>query len=150
MLPVKVTRERLGALLAADTTTLNQAANPLKVRLFMNNIAVNDGTLLANLTEAVFDGYVLVSLPLGPCVAGQDPVTLQQEITLPPPAGGWVYTCTGVTGLPIIIYGFYVTDKNNTILYAAQNFPAPITITASGQVIDLGAIKIQIVLMPMY
>lgn len=150
MLPMSVTRLRLGALLATDTTTLNQAANALKMRLFQNNYAPNDGSLIGNFTESTFDGYGAISLALGPQVAFVDPVTGQQGIQIVPPAGGWVYTCSGGAAEPQTIYGYYLTDKTGTVVYAAQALPVPVVMTGAGQQIDLGKIDISILLAPMY
>jgi len=57
-------------------------------------------------------------------------------LDLPTPAGGWRWETTGVTGFPLTIYGYYVTDINNLVV-GYHRFEDPVVLTAIGQVIDL-------------
>lgn len=100
----------------------------LKVRLFKNNLTVVAGTVLADLTEANYSGYAAQT------------------------AAGWsaaaiVSGAGSTTGTPLTfatanpttitnnIYGAYITDAGNTILYWAQNDAnAPIPMAVPGQI----------------
>lgn len=150
MLPVSATRLRLGTLLGADATTFSPAALKNLLILFQNNIAINDATLMANLTEATFDGYAAISLPLGGATVGIDPLTGQQFLDVIPGLAGNIFTCTGGAAEPQTVYGYAIVNSTKTILLAAQNFTPPVTFTGAGQILDVGPLKIQIVPSPMY
>src|SRR5579864_8377209 len=100
------------ALAAGYSTDL---LNTGKIHLFKNNIAPNDDTVLGDLIEADYNGYTAGGVAVA---------------TWPPPYwlsdDGLVHTTTthqfqatdGVN--PNIIYGYYVTDKNGLLVYAAN------------------------------
>jgi hypothetical protein len=132
---------RTGALLNGDTTTLAPAASPPKVHLAQAAFTPSPALLLAGLTEATFQGYAALLCAINAQQNFTDPVSGQQCVQMVEPLGGWHFTTTGTTGLPQTIYGYYLTDNGNLTLYASALFPAPITLTASGQAIDINQVR---------
>lgn len=132
------------ALLAADATILGRAANANKIRLASANFTPGENMAIGDFTEATFDGYAAIDVTLGAQPEGLDPATFDSLITISPPIGGFRFASTGVTSLPMTIYGYYLTDKTATIVYAAFKFTSPIVITASGQVIELGNVDLRL------
>jgi hypothetical protein len=147
MLPMSAIRLKLGTLLAADTASLAPAtAN--KMILFSNNVTPIETLLMAALTEANFDGYASIDGTIVAQETGIDPATGDQVITLTPPLGGWHWKTTGVTNLPETIYGFALVDHAKAVLLAIETFEEPVSLTAIGQQIDLGAATMRLVQEP--
>ena len=97
--------------------------------LFKNNVTIDEDTVLADLTEADFDGYAAldaVNEP-EPTINGSDEAqSLGEELE-------WVKT--GAPEAVQQIYGVYVTFQNEvpaTKLFAAFNLPAPVAIAVAG------------------
>jgi len=143
---MKATRDLRNAameLLATDTATLaNASAN--KLCLAKNNFAPSESTTIADVMEADFDGYAAKSVTAGAQPEGYDPTTDASVIDLSPPAGGFRYVTTGVTSLPMTIYGFYLTDNAKAVLLCSQALNPPIVLTRTGQVIDLGDVRLSL------
>ncbi len=112
-----------------------------KVKLMSNNPAIDSNTIIASFTEAVFDGYASLGASAVSALYS-DPLTGQELIRIAPPAGGWKYATTGTTGLPLTIYGAYLTNSAGDKLLGAVKFDAPIVLTATGQLIDLGNVEL--------
>jgi hypothetical protein len=98
-------------------------------RLFTNNITPGTATVLANFTEASFTGYAAVS---GSTITWSA-AALSGHIAF---SNGSNITFNNTSAAPVTIYGVYVTNAANTVLYYAELDPnAPISIPASGQYI---------------
>lgn len=149
MLPMIAVREALGTLLAADATTLAPAVNANKVALFMNNVAVTENLVAGDLTPATFTGSTPIAGATGAQQTGIDPVTQEQIVTIKEPVGGWRWATTNTVNLPQTIYGFALYDSTLATLLGAALLPAPITLTAAGQEINLGAVQMRFVLRPL-
>jgi hypothetical protein len=92
-----------------------------RVRLWSNNVVVNDATAWGALTEATFPGYVYVQ-PAWPAVSFV--------------AGAWTLvsptvTFTQTSAFPSTSYGVYVTDALNSTFVGCGNFSPSITLTVS-------------------
>ena len=148
MLPMILLRDQLGALLAADTTTLaTVAAN--KIALVAAPFALDENLVPADLTLATFTGSTPIAGAAGAQGVGTDPATGEQIITILAPVGGWRFVCSAPPGAPETIYGFALLNAAGTKLFGAELLPLPITITLAGDEIDLGAVNITFVLQPM-
>jgi hypothetical protein len=141
-------RLKLGTLLAADAGTLAPATNANNVGLIAAPFTPSETLSLASLTLASFTGSTPIAGVVGAQETGIDPLTGDQQITITPPAGGWRWTVTGGTGLPQTIYGVVLMDHANAILLGVYAFATPITLTATGQTIDLGKITMTFVNQP--
>jgi len=148
MVPTKATRLLLGEDLAADGTTF-PVASPCKVILFMNDLAIDENTVLADLTKATFDGYADKAAGASPFAVGIDPVTGDQIITINEPAGGWRWETTGVTNLPQTIYGFALANAAVNLIHGAQLLDNPVPLSASGEEVNLGSVTFRLVQQPM-
>ena len=141
MIPTLALRDECMKLLAADTATLaSVVAN--KLHLNMNNATPSEQSVLADFTEASFTGHTAISVTAGTQPEGLNPGTNDSRIDLSPPVGGFRWQCTALTLLPQTIYGFYLTDNAGVVLLAAEKLATPIVLTAVGQVIDLGDVKL--------
>jgi hypothetical protein len=137
MQPTRALWRRGPDLLAADTTTLSQAANALQVHLAINNFAPGLDLLLASLTEATFPGYGAKNVGLNTQPVFYDAETGLLTIKLIEPAGGWLWQSTGVPAAAETIYGCYLTDNAGAILYGSQLLETPVTIDNTGQGIQI-------------
>jgi hypothetical protein len=140
-IPTLAQRQNLGTLWANDTGSLNQAANANEVHLFQNNITPTENSVVGDFTEATFTSYAKINCALNAQLTGQDPVTGAEIVTLKTPLGGWRWSPSDAVGLPQTIYGWYLTTKNAVLLLGAQRFPTPLTLTAAGQIVDLGELN---------
>jgi hypothetical protein len=148
MLPMTPVRLQLGALLAADTTTLAPAtAN--KVALYNTPTAINENLVPGSLSLATFTGSSPISGTAGAQGVGTDPATGDQVVTILAPAGGWRFVCTAAPVTPETIYGFALLDHTlAATLLAIAALPTPTTIVNVGDEIDLGSIPLTFVLQP--
>lgn len=136
--------DRLATILSTDTGSLAPAAGGVKVHLASAPFNPAPSLLLAGLTEATFQGYAALLAATGAQMEFVDPVTGNRVVQLQEPAGGWHWATTGAVGLPMTIYGIYVTDNGVTVLYGSQLFSTPVVLTASGQGIDQGQVRFQL------
>jgi len=148
MIPVKSLRLQLGELLAADATTLAPAANGNKIALINAAFVADENAVIGGLSFADFDGSAPKVCGTGDQQAGIEPATQDQLITMLEPAGGFRWETTGVTNLPQTIYGFALTDNAGAVLLGVEQLDAPVTLTALGQEINLGAVQMRIVTNP--
>ena len=147
MLPMKALRLQIGELLAADTTTLAPvSAN--KIALLAADFSSNEDLTVADLTLADFDGSTPIAGASGTQLAGIDPLTGEQLVTIKEPAGGWRWEMSGLTVPVQTIFGYALLDSTLADLQAIQKLPAPITLDTVGQQIDIGAAVLRIVLQP--
>lgn len=149
LLPTSQIRLSVGTLVAGDTNALNQPTLLNTMRLAAAPFVPSDTLIPASLTEASFTGYAAINQPAGAALTGVDPITLQQKITIPDPAGGYRWATTGLTGLPQTIYGYYLTNSTNGKVWGSALLPTPITLQDVGQIIDLGTINISVLNPPL-
>lgn len=137
MQPSQSLANKVSALLGADTTTL-AAATALKLHLASAAFTPGLGLLLAGLTEATFQGYAAIAA--GAAGAQNnffDPATGNGIVEIKAPVGGWLFSCTGSTGLPQTIYGYYLTDNTTVTLWGSALLSPTVTVTASGQAVEV-------------
>jgi hypothetical protein len=149
MLPVKSLRLDLGSTLAADPATLAPVALGNMIRLVASPFTPNEDLTLAGLTLATFTGSAAKTAGIGAQDVGVDPATGLQSITILEPAGGWRWQCTVTPAVPETIFGYILTDNAGAVLLAAQLLPSPVAISASGQFIEIGTVRLTFVLTPM-
>ena len=133
-------REKMAQLLAADAATLAPPADANIVVLIMEPFTPSETLDGSTLVPATFDGSAPLEAVLGTQAEGLDPSNSDAIITILPPAGGWRWETTGTTDLPQTIYGFALFNDDSTVYYGSENLPAPITLTAVNQVIQLPAV----------
>jgi hypothetical protein len=131
-------RNEAMSLLATDADTLAPVALANKMCLAKADFVPNEALLIGDMTEADFDGYVSISVAVGPQNEGYDPTTDASVVDLIPPIGGFRWSTSGITLLPMTIYGYYLTDNAKGVLYASKRFETPIVLTGTLQVIDIG------------
>ena len=129
-------------LLAADTTSLG-ASTACKVHLFNNAASIGLDMVLTDFTECTFTGSAALSVGTGTQPTSYDASDGVLTMDLLSPVGGFNWTCTATPSAPETVYGYYVTDSTNAILYAAGRLPNPLTINASGQSVLVGDITIK-------
>jgi hypothetical protein len=139
--PTNVILDRLAALLAADTSSLAPAALAVHVHLAINGFTPGPNLVVADFVPATFDGYAPLDADVGPQQDFVDAATGYRVVQLLEPAAGWHWVTTGLTDLPQVIYGFYVTNNADAVLYGCERFATPITLTASGQGIDIDQVR---------
>jgi len=138
MIPTSALQLQIATLLATDTTTLAEATF-VNLHLAKAAFTPSPGLTLGALTEADFVGYAAKPVSTATQLVYVDPLTGLITIELVSPAGGWTWHTTGTTNLPQTIYGTFLTDHANALLWGSGLLPSPITLTASGQGIALGA-----------
>lgn len=99
--------------------------------LFMNSIAVNNSTVAADLTEAVFTGYASQTYTTTPAPVN-DLIAGGYSIYLP----SHVFTCTTAPGAAVTIYGCMLKDAAGDLI-AAANFGTPLNIVNVGDSVAL-------------
>jgi hypothetical protein len=142
MTPSATLQSDIATLLAHDTGTL-AAATAVNIHLAQNPFVPSPSLALASLTEANFTGYAALAGTSGNQNVYQDPLSGLQTVELIPPAGGWHFATTGVSNLPQTIYGWYVTDHLNAVLYGSGLLATPIPLSISGQAFDLPSLLFQ-------
>jgi hypothetical protein len=122
-------------LLAADTATLANAA-ALHLHLAKNSFTPAPGLTLAGLTEADFTGATALDAGIGAQNVFYDPVRQAYVLQILEPAGGWHWDCTVTPAPSQTIFGVYLTDNADAVLYGSQLLPVPVLISAAGQGLD--------------
>lgn len=143
--PTNVLLDRMAALLAADTTTLAPAALNVHVHLAIAPFSPAATLTVASFTEATFTGYTALNAGTGGQQVFVDPATGNRVIQLLEPAGGWHWATTGAGGLPMTVYGFYVTDNANAVLYGSALLATPVVLAASGQGVDVPQVRFALI-----
>lgn len=93
----------------------------LKVRLFSNNVVIDNDSDLSSVTECSFTGYAAAAPTwTTPALVGGIPTTT------PSPAGV-SFTYSG--GSSTTVYGFYLTDSAGSKWYGGTTFPTPVTLS---------------------
>lgn len=104
---------------------LNGGASP-SLHLFTNDIEPEAGQELSDYTEATFDGYAPITLSdwQSAFIAPNGAARLNETVR--------VFTRTG--GAVESVYGYYLTDDETSLLFAAQRDPdAPVVMSGVGQ-----------------
>jgi len=148
MTPTSLISDSITDLIAADTTYLAAAAVK-NVKLVKDPFTPGSGTDYAGLVVADFDGSGAKTAASGAQQSFVDALTGQSVVQLIEPAGGWHWVTTGVTNLPQTIYGYVVTNDDNSETFGSELLTEPITLTASGQAIDLDQVRFTLVLSPL-
>jgi hypothetical protein len=149
MIPGQTLINRLITLLAGDTTTLAPAASNVKAHLAAATFTPSPALTVGSFTEATFTGYAALLAGLNAQQSFVDSATGNQIIQLLEPAGGWHWATTAATSLPMTIFGYYVTDNASAVLYGSALLTTPITLTASGQGVDVAQIRLTFPPIPM-
>lgn len=91
---------------------------PLTLKLYSNNYTPVEGSTAANFTEVVGGGYGAKTLAAASwaITPGDPTVGLYAQQT---------FAFTGPTNAPGTIYGYYVVDASNVVLWA-ERFPASV------------------------
>lgn len=143
MTPSPAMLDTLNTLLATDAGSLADPANALHVHLA--NAAFNPASVLVpgDISEATFTGSAAIAAGLGAQQDFDDPVTGLRVVQIKEPAGGWHWLCTADPLTPETIYGWYLTDNTDAVLYGSALFGTPVVITQAGQAIDLGNVRFE-------
>jgi hypothetical protein len=139
---VRALWESVADLFAADTANFANAS-AVKVHLAAAPFTPGLDLALGSLTAATFTGSTALSAGTGTQPTYYDAVEGVRVMELLEPAGGWHWHCTVSPVSPETIYGFYVTDNAGATLLGAELLDAPVTISAAGQGIDVGFIKLR-------
>lgn len=148
MLPQKPVRLQLGALLAADPTTLAPVGTANVIALIMAPFALSETTPLASLTFATFTGSTPIAGETGAQLVATDPITFNQIITLKAPIGGFRFVTGDLVNLPQTIYGFALLDNAMANLFALAAFNPPIPLVSAGQQISVDDVTLTLVQLP--
>lgn len=133
-------RDQAAKLLAADTTTLAQAADANVMVLLKADFAPGENLPFGSLLAADFDGSTPLACGLAAQPEALDPTTGDSRITLKSPVGGWRWQTTGITNLPQTIYGYALMNKNKDAYFGAEKLPVPVTLAAADQVVEFGPV----------
>jgi len=139
--------QRLAVLLAADTVTLG-TADHVEVRLIgepFTPTPTTDYSLLDAPANNALNGGLISGGP--PLNVALDPATGNSVISLVDPVSGWrwVSLAAGPDTYPVVVYGFAIQNVDSGDAFGGQLMPnGPVTITADGQLIDLGSVSITI------
>jgi hypothetical protein len=139
--PTNVILDSLATLLATDASKLADPANAVHVHLAQNAFTPAAGLLIGSLVEATFDGSTAKNAGLGAQQEFLDGLSGRRTVQLNEPAGGWHWQVTGVTALPQTIYGFYVTDLADAVVYGSARLDAPVLLNGIGQAIDVANVR---------
>lgn len=140
MVPTSLFANTINALLAANTAQLAAAAVK-NVTLLKANFTPGPGTDYSTLTPADFTGSTAKTSPSGAQQAFVDGATGRQVVQLIEPVGGWHWVTTDAVNLPQTIYGFVLTNDDNSETYGSELLPTPIVLTAAGQAVDLDQVR---------
>lgn len=130
-------REKMAQLLAADATTLAQAADANLLKLVNAAFTPSEASAIGDLSFANFDGSTPIEVELLTQPEGLDPNSTDAIISLSPPVGGFRWETTGVTNLPQTIYGYALTNAAGTVLFGCERFPATIPLSGVNQVLTV-------------
>jgi hypothetical protein len=142
MQPTNVILDAMVNLLAADPATLAPAALANHVHLSMTPFTPGPTLDIAGVTDATFNTYVPANAGVGTQQEFIDPMTGLRNIQLLEPAGGWHWETGSAANLPQTIYGWFVTDNADAVMLGSALFSTPIVLTAAGQAVDIGNIRL--------
>lgn len=141
MQPTFAMANQVSNLVATDTTQL-AAATATKLHLASASFTPSLSLLIGSMTEATFTGYAaLAAGATGAQLNYFDPATGNQIVEVKAPAGGWVFKCTGSTGLPQTIFGSYLSDNGSANLLGSQLLSPSVTLTAANQGLEVPNVR---------
>jgi hypothetical protein len=141
MQPSSVLANSASTLVAADVANL-AAATATKLHLAIAAFVPSLALTMVSFTEATFTGYApLAAGATGAQTQYFDPATGNSIVEVKAPAGGWFWKCTGGAGLPQTVYGSYLSDNGSANLLGSQLLANPITVTASGQGLEVPNVR---------
>ncbi len=141
MQPSQVLANTVSTLVSADTTQLASATNN-KLHLAAAPFTPSLALLIGGLTEAAYTGYAALSAgATGTQTTFFDPATGNAIVEVKAPTGGWLWKTTSLTGLPVTIYGSYLTDTTSAVLLGSQLLTPNVTLTAIGQGIEIPNVR---------
>lgn len=141
MQPTNEILQAVTDLLANDSGTIAPAALALHVHLSKTNFTPAPNLDVGSFTEADFTGATALDAGVGACQVFIDPATGLRTIQFNEPAGGWTWLCTVDPAPAQVIYGYYVTDNADAVLYGMVKFPTPVTISTAGQAVTIPYIR---------
>jgi len=140
MQPTQALIDSLAELLAEDVAFLAAAAAK-HVHLVIAPFTPGPTTAYGDLTIATFDGYAALNAAAGAQQFFTDAESGRRVVQLIEPVGGWHWLTTGVTDLPQTIHGYVVTDLANAVTLGSALLDDPITLSGSGEAIDIDQIR---------
>lgn len=141
MVPSNAILDAIQTLLATDTGTLAPAALALKVHLAAAAFTPGAGLDLTTLVEATFDGATALAAGVGACEMFYDQTTGLRVVQLNEPARGWHWQVTGATHLDQTVFGLYVTDSTDAVLYGSNLISPPAAMSVIGKGLDVPYIR---------
>jgi hypothetical protein len=103
------------------TAWLAVYGSSLRVHLFQNAWTFDPATTLADLIESAFGGYAVVT-PTMTSAALNPSNQAQSDSSL--------VTFSWSSGADATVYGWYLTDSMNVLLFDGATFPSPIVLNA--------------------
>lgn len=100
--------------------------NGLTLRLYINSYSPNPAMKRADFQEATFPGYAPAPLNDFPAPALIGNVA---KMTAPPKQ----FTCTGAPAPAQTVYGYFVVDAQDALVYAEERTGGGVPITGAGQ-----------------
>lgn len=149
MQPTRLLWRTPADLLAADVGSL-AAATAMHLHLAINNFVPALGLVLGGLTEATFTGSTALNAGTGAQPIAYDGETGLLTIDVKEPAGGWRWECTVDPAAPETIFGVYLTDTANAVLWGAQLLPDPVTITVAGTFLEVPYVRLRFLITSPY
>jgi len=139
--PTNYLIDTFAAEIGADTVTfVPKLAGAMWVIPVIEDFTPGPTVVLADSAIATFDGATPKAITAAVRTPSVNPLTGNRQIILPPPAGGFTWTTTGVTNLPQTVYGYALTSDStsfgSTKLLGTTKLEEPLTLTASGQAIE--------------
>ena len=150
MLPMYAVRQQLGALLAADSTTLAPSVTGNILALIVTPFALTENLVPGDFTVATTNGLTAISCATGTQEVGNDPTSGMQIITIVPASGsGFRWLTSGSFSAPIPLYGIALLKSDSSVLYGVQQFATPIIVNQAGQQVDVDPVQMTFVLQPL-
>jgi len=136
---------RIPTLLAADASTLAPAALALNVSLVTAAFTPGRSTRYADLTKAAGAGLEPKSPAVGAQLMGFDPSRNAWKVILKEPAGGWNWLATALEDPVETVYGYVVSDNDNSDTYGSDVLEdGPVLVNAIGVIVSVGEIAVWI------
>jgi len=118
--PVYTTVELLARLTGLKGIEYPASPNQARIHLYKNNVGPDANMTPATFEEATYDDYAALPITMGtPSLNDQGLVVNRSNLLTWSTAGGIA---------PETIYGIYITDKDDAVVLAAQQFDTPQTV----------------------
>lgn len=142
MVPSTAIYNKVLDLLAADTDTLAQAADALKVKLVVSNFTPSKTLDIDSVTLATFTGSTPKTVALDEQQVGYDPVSQRRFIQLIPPVGGWYWEASADIDPPQRVYGYIVTNNAGDELIGSDLLEESVLISAAEDSVEIPNIRL--------